>query len=287
MMNNTTTTMKNLISGLTLCAAGAMLVSAPAQAQQAAAAPVATAAAAPEYRLGSGDVIRINVYQNPDLGLETRITETGVVSYPLLGSIRIGGLSVTAAEKLIADGLRNGNFVKQPQVTIVVLQVRGNQASVLGQVNRPGRYPIEVADMRLTDVLAMAGGASANGADLVVVTGTRNGQPFRLEVDLPTLFAAGGRDKDILILNGDAIWVDRQPLVYIYGEVQRPGPFRLERGMTVMQALASGGGLTLRGTEKGIRVHRKGADGKVQVIQPTMDDQVQVGDVVYVKESLF
>ena len=255
---------------------------AQAQAQAATAAPAAN-----EYRLGSGDVIRINVYQNPDLTLETRVTETGLVSYPLLGSIRLGTLSVTAAEKLIADGLRNGNFVKQPQVTIVVLQVRGNQASVLGQVNRPGRYPLEVADMRLTDLLAMAGGTATSGADTVIVTGTRNGQPFRTEVDLPLLFAAGGKDKDVLILNGDAVWIDRQPIVYIYGEVQRPGPMRLERSMTLMQSLATGGGLTQRGTEKGIRVHRKGADGKVQIITPTLDDPMRDGDVVYVKESLF
>lgn len=250
-----------------------------------AAAPAAPAAA--EYRLGAGDVVRINVYQNPDLTLETRVTEAGIVSYPLLGAVRLGGLTVTAAEKLIADGLRSGNFVKQPQVTLVVVQVRGNQASVLGQVNRPGRYPIEVADMRLTDLLAMAGGTAASGADLVVVTGMRDGKPFRLEVDLPTVFSAAGRDKDILILNGDTVWVDRQPLVYIYGEVQRPGPMRLERGMTLMQSLATGGGLTQRGTEKGIRVHRKGADGRVQVITPGMDDKMQDGDVVYVRESLF
>ena len=269
----------SLALGLT---AGALLGLAPLAVQAQAGAPTAN-----EYRLGSGDVIRINVYQNPDLTLETRVTETGLVSYPLLGSVRLGTLSVTAAEKLIADGLRSGNFVKQPQVTIVVLQVRGNQASVLGQVNRPGRYPLEVADMRLTDLLAMAGGAASNGADTVVVTGTRNGQAFRSEIDLPTVFAAGGKDKDILILNGDAVWVDRQPIVYIYGEVQRPGPMRLERNMTLMQSLATGGGLTQRGTEKGIRVHRKGADGKVQIITPTLDDPMRDGDVVYVKESLF
>ncbi|MFX7996930.1 polysaccharide biosynthesis/export family protein, partial [Acinetobacter baumannii] len=79
------------------------------------------------------------VYQNPDLTLETRVSETGVISYPLLGNVRIGGLGVSAAEQLIADGLRNGNYVKAPQVTLVLLQVKGNQASVLGQVNRPGR----------------------------------------------------------------------------------------------------------------------------------------------------
>jgi polysaccharide export outer membrane protein len=217
-------------------------------------------------------------------------TEAAVASmYDIVvwSSVRIGGKSVTEAEKFIGDGLRTGNFVKQPQVTIVVLQVRGNQASVLGQVNRPGRFPIEVADMRLTDLLAMAGGVASNGADVLVVTGTRNGQPFRTVIDLPSVFAAGGRDKDLIVLNGDTVWVERQPVVYIYGEVQRPGPMRLERDMTVMQSLATGGGLTQRGTEKGIRVHRKGADGKVQVITPVMDDRMQDGDVIYVRESLF
>lgn len=279
---------KHTLQSTLLVAAAAMTFMAAAPwAQAETAAPASNAPAANEYRLGSGDVIRISVYQNPDLTLETRVTEAGLVTYPLLGTIRLGGLGVTAAEKLISDGLRNGNFVKQPQVTIVVEQVRGNQASVLGQVNRPGRFPLEVADMRLTDLLATAGGVSPIGADKVVLAGTRNGAPYRVEVDLPTLFGQGGRDKDVLVQNGDTIWVDRQPLIFIYGEVQRPGSARMERGMTVMQALATGGGLTLRGTERGIRVHRKGADGKVQVLQPKMDDTLVEGDVVFVQESLF
>ena len=257
-----------------------------------AAAPAAAASAAPvvtppEYRLGSGDVVRIAVFQNPELTLETRITEAGVVSYPLLGMVRLGGRSVTEAERLIADGLKNGNFVRSPQVTLVVTQVRGNQASVLGQVNRPGRYPIEVAGMRLSDLLAMAGGTAPAGADMVVITGTRSGQPYRQEIDLPALFAGGGGANDIVIVNGDTVWVDRQPLVYIYGEVQRPGPLRLERGMTLLQALATGGGLTQRGTERGIRVHRKDGSGQVEVLQPRMNDTLRDGDVVYVRESLF
>ncbi len=259
------------------------------QAQTGASAPT-TAAVSPEYRLGAGDVIRIVVYQNPDLTLETRVSESGLVSYPLLGNVRIGGLGVGAAEKVIADGLKSGNFVKSPQVTVVLLQVKGNQASVLGQVNRPGRYPIETTDMRMTDLLANAGGVAVTGADLLVLSGTRNGKPFRLEIDLPTVFGSStnqGRVNDVLIQNGDVLWVDRAPLVYIYGEVQRPGPVRLERGMTLMQVLAAGGGLNQRGTERGIRVHRKGVDGKVQVIQPVMDDTIKDGDVVYVKESLF
>lgn len=273
------------IKELLLAAAlGVVAISAQAQA------PAAATTAAAEYRLGAGDVVRVVVYQNPDLTLETRVSENGVISYPLIGNVRIGGLGVSAAEKLIADSLKSGNFVKSPQVTLILMQVKGNQASVLGQVNRPGRYPIETADMRLTDLLANAGGVATTGGDQLVLTGTRAGKPFRLEIDLPSVFgpsSEAGRQNDVLIQNGDVLWVDRAPLVYIYGEVQRPGPMRLERGMTVMQALASGGGLNQRGTERGIRVHRKSPEGKLQVVQPGMDDSLRDGDVVYVKESLF
>jgi polysaccharide export outer membrane protein len=240
-----------------------------------------------EYVLGAGDVVRVTVFQNPDLTLETRLTETGAITYPLLGAVNLGGLSVAQAEKRIADGLRSGNFVRQPQVSLMVVQVRGNQVSVLGNVNRPGRYPLELADTRLTDVLAAAGGIAAGGTDMVTVVGTREGRPFRMEVDLPGAFRSATRNNDIALANGDVIYVERAPTVFIYGEVQRPGVIRLERGMTVMQALATGGGLTNRGTDKGMRVHRRGADGKVQVLQPSMDDPLRDGDVVYVRESIF
>lgn len=268
-----------VLFAVALAAAGA----APAQVQ----AVGAVSGAASEYRLGAGDMVRIIVYQNTDLTLEARVSEQGRLSFPLLGDIRIGGLAVSQAEKLIADGLKSGNFVKNPQVTIVVLAVKGNQVNVLGQVNRPGRYPLEVADMRLTDLLANAGGVAVTGGDVVVLTGMRDGKAYRAEIDLPSLFAPDGRGQDVIVQNGDALWVDRAPMVYIYGEVQRPGPMRLERRMTVMQCLASGGGITQRGTEKGIRVHRRDASGKIEVIQPALDEQLKDGDVVYVKESLF
>jgi polysaccharide biosynthesis/export protein len=249
--------------------------------------PVAEMRAPQEYRIGAGDVLRIAVYQNPDLALESRLSEAGVLNFPLLGPVRLGGLTVGAAEQLIAKGLREGQFVRQPQVNVSVVQVRGHQASVLGLVNRPGRFPLEATGLRLTDLLAMAGGTASGASDVAVVTGTRQGQAWRAEVDLPALFSPGGQARDVDIVHGDTVWVDRQPQVYIYGEVQRPGPLRLERGMTLMQVLATGGGLTPRGTDKGIRVHRRGVDGRLQVMQPTMEDTVRDGDVVHVRESLF
>ncbi|MED5619582.1 polysaccharide export protein EpsE [Ideonella sp. BN130291] len=279
------TTSRNKLA-LVVLAVSAALAGPVASAQQQGGARAA--ASVGEYRLGSGDVIRITVYQNPDLTLEARISEAGSLSYPLLGTVRLGGLTVSEAEKRIADGLRNGNFVKQPQVSVLVTQVRGNQASVLGQVNRPGRFPIEVADMHLSDLLAMAGGIATSGADVITLVGMRDGKPFRREIDLPNVFRGDRRQQDDLIIqNGDVVYVERAPMVYIYGEVQRPGAMRLERNMTVMQALATGGGLTQRGTERGLRVHRRGSDGKVEVVQPNLNDSLRDGDVVYVRESLF
>ena len=238
-----------------------------------------------EYVIGAGDLLRVSVYQSPDLTLETRVSENGTISYPLLGTVTLGGMSVAQAELSLAEGLRKGNFLRQPQVSVLLLQVRGNQASVLGMVNRPGRYPIEVSGMRLSELLATAGGVAPGGSDIVTHTGVRDGKLDYISIDVGALLTRGGNDP--VIQNGDILYVERMPLVFIYGEVQRPGSFRLERGMTVMQALAAGGGLTQRGTEKGLKVHRRGQDGKVQAFDLSMTAALQDGDVVRVAESLF
>ena len=98
---------------------------------------------------------------------------------------------------------------------------------------------------------------------------------------------AGKFQLDVEVANGDILYVDRAPIVYIYGEVQRPGSFRLERDMSVMQALVLGGGLTQRGTIRGLRIHRKDANGVVKIIEPKMNDIVERDDVIYIQESLF
>lgn len=242
-----------------------------------------------EYLLGGGDLVRITVYQNPDLSLEARVSEAGTINFPLLGTLNAGGRSASQLETLIADALKTGNFVKQPQVTALVLQVRGNQVNVLGQVNRPGRFPLEVGGMRLSDVLALAGGLSTSGAEVVTLTRPLGkGQNFRTEIDVERVFTATSDPiDDFRVFNGDVLYVGRAPTFYIYGEVQRPGAARLERNMTVMQGLATGGGLTQRGTEKGVKIYRREADGTTSIIAPRMTDLLRGGDVIYVRESLF
>lgn len=240
-----------------------------------------------EYVLGAGDIIRVSVFQNPDLTVETRISEAGTITFPLVGTVPVGGLSIQSAEQTIARMLRDGGFVVQPQVNAIVMQYRSAQVSVLGLVNRPGKYPLELANSHVTDVLALAGGIMPGAADIAVVTGMREGKSFHVEVNIPAMTLSGDMGNNIAVQNGDIIYVHRAPQFYVYGEVQRPGAYRIETNMTVMQALAQGGGLTLRGTERGIRVHRRNKEGKVEKLDLVMDDLVKADDVIYVRESLF
>jgi polysaccharide export outer membrane protein len=240
----------------------------------------------PEYELGAGDSIRVVVFQNPDLTVETRVTENGTITYPLVGTVKVGGLTIPAAEQAIAKALKEGNFIQSPQVNIALLVIRGNQVSVLGQVLRPGRFPLETFDTRLSEMIAIAGGISPTGADVAIVTGIRGGKPFRKEVDIAGMFLEGDFRDDIVLSGGDKIYVHRAPMVYIYGEVQRPGSYRAERNMTVRQALVLGGGPTPRGTQRGLRLYR-GAGAKTEILEPDLNDPIRPDDVLYVKESLF
>ncbi len=241
----------------------------------------------PDYQLGAGDSIRVQVFQNPDLTVEARVSESGSISYPLIGEIEMGGLSLSAAEKKIAEALKRGGFVQNPQVNIALTLIRGNQVSVLGQVNRPGRFPLETANTRLSDMLANAGGATSTGDDVAIVVGKRNGRPFRQQIDIPSIYLDEKLQDDIVLQGGDSIYVHRAPVFYIYGETQRPGSYRVERGMTVMQALATGGGPTARGSESRLRMHRKSANGSVVQTTPQLTDSVRANDVIYVNESIF
>jgi polysaccharide export outer membrane protein len=288
--------MKSVIRsmGAALLLGLAMAAQAAGPAQRATVAPRATSAGASDsgapsadYRLGAGDQIRVQVYQNPDLSIEARVSEQGTINYPLVGSINLGGSTIGQAENKIASALKSGNFLKQPQVNIVLLQVRGNQVAVLGQVQKPGRFPLETTNTRVIDLLAAAGGVTPMGDDTLIVTGTRSGQPFRKVIDIPGLFLNQRGQDDILVMGGDTIFVNKAPVYYIYGEAQRPGPYRIERGMTVQQAVAQGGGPTPRGSLNRLRLTRTGPDGKQVETDARLGDPVLPNDVIFVRESLF
>jgi polysaccharide export outer membrane protein len=244
-------------------------------------------AAKKDYILGPGDIVRITVYDHQDMTTESRISERNAVTFPLIGEVKIGGGSAAAAEAAIARQLEQGGFVRKAQVNVIVVQFHSQQISVLGQVNKPGKYPLEAAST-VVDLLALAGGVNQIGADSAILVRQGEQGAVRKQIDLQELFQTGNMSTNLEVLNDDVIFVPRAPQFYIYGEVQRPGAFRLERNMTAMQALSVGGGLTLRGSEKGVTIKRRDAKGEVQTLPaPGLTQLLQADDVIHVKESLF
>jgi polysaccharide export outer membrane protein len=231
--------------------------------------------------------VRVSVYQQPDMATETRVSELGTITVPLLGPVPVAGVTARRVEDRITLLLKSRGFVRDPQVIVTVVQFNSRQVSVLGLVSRPGRYSLGEGTYRLTDVLALAGGALPDGADTVTLVSSISGKTQKFEIDLPSLFKVGDFTNNPVVMAGDSIYVARAPLFYIYGEVNRPGVFRLDKGMTVMQALSVGGGLTLRGTEKNVQIRRRNASGGYEILKGALNERVQPDDVIFVRESLF
>ena len=245
------------------------------------------ALAATDDTLGPGDSIRVTVFENPDLTTETRVSARGFIRFPLLGNVKLQGLTPVAAGERLAALLKEGNFIRDPQVNVSVIQVRSRQVSVIGQVARPGRYALDETSTFVTDMLALAGGISPTGDDIVTVVRTRNGATERLDIDVAKMYRTGDMTANVEIENGDTVFVRRAPMFYIYGEVQKAGTYRVENEMTVMQALSLGGGITVRGTERGIKVARRDANGVLAKREAKLADRVQPDDIIQVQESLF
>jgi polysaccharide export outer membrane protein len=239
------------------------------------------------YKLGPGDVLQITVFNNPDLTTTAPIGEDGKISFPLLGEVPVNGLTRGEAEHRIAQLLDKRGFVRNPYVTIVITEYGSQSVSVLGEVNKPGAYPIK-RPLNVTQVLAMAGGIDAKGSNVVtVVKRAPDGTTHRQRIDLAKLIEDGNLAQDSLVGNGDIVYVPPAPIFYIYGEVGRPGAYPLAEGMTVQQALSVGGGLTARGTVNGIELDRKGPHGRMHHYSAKLDTPLRPDDVLRIPQSWF
>lgn len=236
-----------------------------------------------DYRLGAGDLLKIVVFDHDEFSVDARVSQTGNITFPLVGQVPVAGMSTRDAELLLARDLMDGGFVKQPQVSVLVSEYQSQKVSVMGQVTKAGQYPLE-ASKRVIDVLAMAGGVlndtAADAATLVRADGSR------IEIDLQKLFD-GDPQMNLDIRDGDTVFVRRAPQFYIYGQVQHPGEYRLTRNTTISQAISIGGGLTLRGTQRRAIVKRVDGQGKEHKLSVRDEDVLQPNDVLLIKESFF
>ncbi|MBC7962429.1 MAG: SLBB domain-containing protein [Steroidobacteraceae bacterium] len=250
---------------------------------------LAVSAHAKDYLIGSQDVLKIAVFENPDLTTEARVSEDGKITFPLLGEIDAKNLTTRQVEKSIADKLISGNIVKDPQVNVFVLNYRGRKVTIIGEVIKPGQYDISVSTTIL-DVISLALGMNQNaGYQLTVFrkdpAGVDKESTTKISVDVDRLLNGGDLTQDIELQNADVIYVPKT-IFYIYGEVNRPGAYRLEKGTTVKKAIALASGLTPKGSQRRIVITRK--QGETEATQSAdINSQVQIDDVVMIKESIF
>lgn len=235
-----------------------------------------------DYQIGPGDILVVSVFEHPDLALKTRVDPNGTINMPLAGTVAVNGLSERQAEAAIGKVLQQGEYVSAPQVSVLVERFESRVVSVLGYVNHAGRYPMD-RHLTVAEAVAQAGGVAANGNEKVTLIGA-NGQ--RRQIDLRAALGDGG-DTDPTLQGGEIIYVPKADIVYVFGEVQRPGAFPVEPHMTVQQGLAVAGSISPRGTDRGIVIRRQSADGKVSEVSAGFDDPLRPGDVIVVRERLF
>jgi polysaccharide export outer membrane protein len=230
-----------------------------------------------DYTIGPEDVLRIAVYGHPDLTQTVAVQADGAFPFPLLGRVEASDLAPPALERKLAEMLAKG-FIREPQVAVTVQQYRSKIVFVVGEVFRPGPYPL-VGTRRLVEVLAKAGPMTGNAGTEVVVV--RPAEVIR--VDLRDI-QAGDLGKNVALLPRDTIFVPAAPKVFVTGRVPNPGGYPFAPGTTVRQAVSLAGG-SARSPGR-IRVLRE-IGGRAQQVQVGLDDLVQAGDTIVVRGGLF
>jgi polysaccharide biosynthesis/export protein len=237
-------------------------------------------------QIGPGDSVSIQVYGQPDMATVVYVSDDGSIPVPLAGPVQIAGLSPSEASKRIEKALKDGMFLIDPHVTLTVTVSRSERVSVLGQVAKPAQYPIE-ANTTIFDLLAMAGGVLETGSeDIFLLRADASGTVQRYPINLKGLDSAKSVIPEQALRGGDSILVPRAEQFYIYGEVTSPNKYRVESDMTVIQAIARAGGVTLRGSERRVDIKRL-IDGKYVTMKAKLNDSVKADDVIHVKESIF
>jgi len=249
-----------------------------------------------EYRIGIDDVLSVTVVQAPELTSSVRVAEAGDISLPLIGLVRAAALTTRELEAAIKQRLREG-FIREPDVSVVVTEVRSHGVSVVGAVQRPGILQIR-GTTTLLEVLSMAGGLSGNAGDAVLVVRAAEsvaGQPRTIDIKLKSLMQADP-GANILMQPGDVVNVQAASLIYVMGSVNKPGAFVMpgNERLTVLRALAYGEGATAVAAMRDAVVLRVGGDGEREEIPVDLegivkgrvaDVELQAQDVLFVPQS--
>ena len=253
-------------------------------------------AAFTDYVVGPQDVLTITSYDQADLSGKFALEADGTFSYPMIGRVKAGGLTLRGVEGAIKKQLKDGGYFVNPQITVAVDTYKSQRVFIVGEVRTPGTYPLS-GNTNLVEALARAGSTlpTASGEAVIVHAGenaegptlpTQNDDKDIVRVNLREL-ENGVFSQNARLLDGDTIFVPRAQSVYVFGQVKNPGAYSLQQqNTTVLQALSLAGGVTDRGSTARIKIIRV-VNGDKKELKTKLTDLVQPGDTVVITERFF
>ena len=256
---------------------------------------IGAAQSAADYVIGSQDVLTIQVFDQADLGGKYSVETDGTFSFPMIGRVKAGGLTLRAFETELKSKLGDGYF-RNPQVSVAIEQYRSQRVFVMGEVRQPGPVAL-TGGMTLIEALARAGSTTSTASGEVAIVRAAHpaargpegtDKPAATEVFRATIreLESGALSQNLELRDGDTIFVPRAETIYVFGQVRTPGAYGVQSDTTVLQALSLAGGVTEHGAMNRVRVVRieKGAKKEVKV---KLTDTVRPGDTVIIPQRFF
>jgi polysaccharide export outer membrane protein len=268
-----------------------LLVAAPALAQPAQA---PSASDRVDYVVGPQDVLKVTVFDEPQLSGTFRVDVDGAFTYPFLGRIKAVGQNLRSIEAELARLLGDG-YVRRPQVAIEVEQYRSRSIFIVGEVRSPGKFALS-GEMTLIEALAQAGSTTtAAGSEVLILHSPDPARPEQAEpgatpetrttrVNLSDL-QSGKILNNVMLREGDTIFVPKAERFFVTGHVRSPGAYPHERGMTVLQAISLAGGLSEKGSNRGLKVVRV-VNGQKKEVTVKLTDAIQPNDTLVIRQRL-
>ena len=250
-----------------------------------------------DYTVGGGDVLKIVVYDEPDLSInQIRVSIDGYINFPLLGKVNVSGLTTSELEAKLEAELKDG-YILYPQISVLVIDYASRKVFILGAVNHPGSYQLK-GQTTLVEMISKAGGIGSGAGENFIILRMVEGKPQSIAVNRKKLIDEGDLSLNILVKDHDVIYVPNAKVFYLYGEVRKPGPYQLgEHNRTILSAITQAGGFTKIGSPKRTRIVRV-VNGEVETLYVNVDDiikkgdkekdiELMPGDVIIIPEVLF
>lgn len=244
------------------------------------------ASLAKDYTVGPDDVLKITLYDHPDLETKVRVNGNGHILMPLLGHVNVNGDTIVEISVKLAALLADG-YIVNPQVNVFIEEYGSKKAVILGTVKQPGLYELS-GQTTLLELISKAGGmAEDSGITCTVKRLTEKDKTKIIVVDMRALMEGGDISQNIIINHKDNVYVSKAGMCFVTGEVRKPDAYKIDEDTTVIKAITLAAGFTGKAAKKGVRVIRIVKGAKTVLKDVDLDTPIFPDDVIVVPESFF